>query len=651
MAKKDEVPKHLSHIDKKAGETQKIVKGLKGNEAEPAKKKTGVIIQAGATEKSPYQKEIDRLIDRLEESWVPHSPAKKQFIRNQISQAKRNEPASLPDLLRREHAVLDEAERVHLEKGSKKKGTNRAPGEEPGILERLRFWWFKVQNSDLYTAGKPSESTLGHFHTQVKSLAAQFMPLMSQIVNQLYNRDFFLPGIRDFSNFRAYNLMALLSKEQLGVALSRITPTGGYVADHAEKIAELDDFAKIYLILRSDSKAEELILSTLKDLKERISHPAQLNALSQTLITCRPADFDRALAVIPVFFDHEKRELQIMPRLLACYSFLLGRVGEPSDVMKMLEADPDRIPYKIQKLTDEARRHLDKTTRELKAEIHKQEENLHHVSLVENELEFAEEVFRKINSEMATQDRRLSEDDPFSWFNGHILDFLVIFEDLLAGRERIELLEIPNASHFLIAGMPPESVKSLSSFPIKQDLLGKIRKLPTQDAGEFRQLLMNPQTETYKTFSKQVEYVKKINGRLALHFAHLFDKELTRLRDHDFDKLGSHILKDTIQNRLNAFYVLGRTSTGEDGKLASVNLHFRDKFGKAQTYDADSLYAFLKLGKCLLTYIAWEMRDPSLIQLLESRAAADQKLKETEAQLKLFDEPPAVAPPVEKEPD
>ncbi len=642
MENKDkDIPKHLSHIDKKASETQKIVKSFRGNEPEAPKKKTGVIISAGKAEKSPYQREIDRLIDRLEESWVPHSPGKKQFIRNEISKAKTSDPASLPDLLRREHSVLDEAERVHLEKAhSKKKGARSGTGEEAGIIERLRFWWFKIQNSDLYTSGKPSESTLSHFHTQVKPLAAQFMPLVSQIVNRLYNRDFFLPGIRDFSNFRAYNLLCLLSKETLGVALSRITPTGGFVADHAEKIAELNDFAKIYLILRSDDKAEELILNTLRDLKERTSHPELVNPLSQTLIQSRPSDFDRALSALPVFFDHEKRELQIMPRLLACYSFLLGRVGDERDVMKMVEADPDTVAFKVQQYSDEAKTHSEKMVRELKSELHKQEDSLHLIIQLQDEMEFAEEVFKKIHADAATQDRRLSEDDPFSFFNGHILDFLVIYEDMLAGRERIELVEIPNHSQFLIAGLPPESVKSIASFPIKQDLLGKIRKLPTQDGAEFRRLLMNPQTEIYKTFSKQVDYVKKINGRLALHFAHLFDKELGRLRDHDFDKLANHILKEEIQVRLKLFYSQARTSTGEDGQVAPTILHFKDKFGKATTYDPDSLYGFLKLGKCLLTYIAWEMQDAPLMTLLESRPAAEKKVQEVEAQIKLFEGSP-----------
>ena len=66
MENKDkDIPKHLSHIDKKASETQKIVKSFRGSEPEAPKKKTGVIIPAGKVDKSPYQREIDRLIDRL----------------------------------------------------------------------------------------------------------------------------------------------------------------------------------------------------------------------------------------------------------------------------------------------------------------------------------------------------------------------------------------------------------------------------------------------------------------------------------------------------------------------------------------------------------------------------------------------------------
>jgi len=350
-------------------------------------------------------------------------------------------------------------------------------------------------------------------------------------------------------------------------------------------------------------------------------------------------EFEKASRALLQFLEGDRQAHGTLPRLLAIYSHLFERQIEAEELGAFLELG-DGVPVRVKQLTPAARGVNDKLWRELKAEQRRLEDQERQYGALDAELEFAERLIQNQLQEATNRDHKLFDEDPFSWFNHHILFFLVIYEDLISGRQRVTLMEGGGAGQPLLAQLPPESVKSLAAFPIKQDLLGKFKKPENLDAGEFRRLIFDEQSEPGKANQKSVEYVRKLNGRIALHFAHLFEKEIYRLRDNEFDRLGMHLDLENLKSRVVPCFAADRSAPAAEGGAPSpISLQFHDKFGKPVVYEPDTLFALLKLGKALLTYIAWELHDPQLVTRLESRAAIGAHKGEIDEQLKLLEDP------------
>jgi hypothetical protein len=639
---KDELPSHLRHINKRDDETQRLVKKLRADLPDEAPvKRRGVLTASDDRSGMPYQREIDAFTERLEEPWVTYGASRKQFLKTQLSQARRKDPQTVPEILKRENALLDEAEREWREIDQARKKASRKPSldEKPGLMERLRWWWYRFSHKGWFENGRPSGLLFDHFALHVKGWAAEFIPVVSFITDQLYNRDFFLPEGKSSSNAKAYNLLTLLSRDHMGRAMAKITSVDASSAQLGEKVRELDDFARIFLLIALDESAPALILSTMKDIQARIADGASLHPSSQALLTLPASEYEKASRAMLQFLEGDSKAHGTLPRLLAIYSFLFDRQIEAEELGAFLELG-DGVPVRFKQLTPAARAVNDKLWRELKTEQRRLEDQERQYGALDAELEFAERLIQTQLQDATPRDHKLFDEDPFSWFNHHILFFLVIYEDLISGRQRVTLMEGGGAGQPLLMQMPPESAKSLAAFPIKQDLLGKFKKPESLDAAEYRRLIFDDQNEHGKAHQKSVEYVRKLNGRIALHFAHLFEKEIYRLRDNEFDRLGMHLDLDTLKSRVVPCFGADRNSVvGDSGAPAPVCLQFHDKFGKSIVYEPDTLFALLKLGKALLTYIAWELHDPQLVTRLESRKALGARKGEIDGQIKLLEDP------------
>lgn len=643
---KDDIPSHLRHIDKKAAETQRILKELKPEEEKP-RRRTGVLVASeDRGPVSPLVRDIEAFIDRLDEAYVTYGGARKQFLKTQLAQARKKDPASVKEILKRENALLDEAEREYRETERARKMAAKKPSLEqtPGFMDKLRWWWYRFRHREWYADGKPSGVLLDHFALQVKGWAADFSPTLSYITDNLYNRDFFQTEAKGNGSAKAYNLMALLGKDHLGRALAKVTSIDGAKSQITEKIRELDDFARIYLQLSLDTSAPAMLHGTLKSIQEKLAAPQKLSPVSKERATLHPTEIERADAALQSFFDDNLKEGGTLPRLLAVYSHLFEREIDAEELAAFLDLG-EGIPATRKRLTPAARALNDKWWRDLQAEKKRLTEQARQYESLDAELEFAERIIAAHLDQTATpRERKIYDDDPFSWYNNHILLFLVIFEDLIAGRDRVRLLELKTGGLVLLPHAPPESVKSITSFPIKQDLLGKVKRRENQDPREFRQELWKEGSELFRAHQKAVEHLRKINGRIALHFATLFEREIYRLRDHEGDRLAMHLEDENLKMRVAPYFNVDRTLPVAEGQPPTpVNLHFRDKFGRPLSHDPDSLYALLRLGKSLLTFIAWELKDPNLAERIQSRGELGTHQADVEAHLAVLEDPEQLA--------
>lgn len=641
---KEDIPSHLRHIDKKAAETQRIIKDLRPDvPEEKPRRRSGVLVSAedrGAV--SPLAREIEAFLNRLEEPYVTYGGARRQFLKTQLAQARKKDPASVKEILKKENALLDEAERDYKETERARKMASRKPSLEQsaGLIDRLRWWWYRFKHKDWFSDGKPSGVLFDHFALQVKGLAADFTPTLTFITDNLYNKDFFGAENTGACSPKAYNLLSLMGRDELGRALAKITSVDAGKSHMTEKIRELDDFTRIYLKVCLDESAPALIHSTIKEVQDRLANPSRLSAASREKATLPAGEFDRASRALMTFFDGERKDGGSLPRLLAIYSHLFEKEITAEELAAFLDLG-EGVPGRKKILTPAARAHNDRTWRDLQAEKKRLTEQSQQYESLDSELEFAERIIATHLDNTATpRERKVYEDDPFSWYNNHILFFLVIYEDLVTARDRVRLIELKTGGLALLPQAPPESAKSITSFPIKQDLLGKVKRRENQEVRAFRTELFEEGSELYRAHTKAVDHLRKINGRIALHFAHLFEREIFRLRDHEGDKLAMHLEDENLKMRVAPYFASDRLIPPAEGQPpAPINLQFRDKFGRMIIYDPDSLFALLRLGKSLLTYIAWELKDPQLADRMQARGALGTRQEEVDAQMAVLDDP------------
>jgi hypothetical protein len=634
---KNEVPSHLKHINRKDDDTQKVIKALKGDTPDsPTPKKPTGVLSRGSTSgaMSPADLAVKNFYDRLDQPWVKHSLSRVQFLRSQISTLKRKDPAGLTSFLKKENALLDAMKASHEEK--KKQENEKATehhqtfSQKPGFLELLKLWWFRLQHPSYFANGEPSPLVFDFFQHHLIPLTHEFIPVVSTILDTLYNQDFFPTYAQ-----RSYNVLTLLSREKLGLALARITSTEIDSNHLEEKIHELDDLTKILFQLFSETSIAQEIISTVEDIQTKISDSEKLHPFTKTLLTLTPGDLKKASDNIKIFLSPQHQN-EVFSRLIALYSHLVNRVITTNDLQEFLQFEIPPFSFEME-LTTTARAHQSTLLREQSSEKTKLEEELEHTHQLDLELAFAETFFNSKLDDCNPHEKHGFEEDPFSYFNKHILDFLVIFEDMLSGRERLSFVENDKHTFMLIDQMPPESLKSISAFPIKQDLQGKIKKPLNVEASVFRAELFDNTPDGKNAFFKQADYIRKINGRIALHFANLFEREILRMRDKEFDRLQMKLQHESLVERLKKYYAFATTTqVPETNEMAPEILITTNKFGKSLIYSSDSLYALLKLGKSLLNFIAWELRDPNLMSKLELRTKDEKKLEEVNSLIALI---------------
>jgi len=632
----EELPKHLRHINKFDNETQSVVRKLKGDQPEDAPRRR---TSAGI---SPLDENIQFFFARLEEPYCRYTDNAKHNLKSRIIAKKKRNPEEVEEILAEENKKLDSAEEAEKQKKKEradKLRKNSYTARPLTLLEKIYFWWYKRRNTEIFDGGRLNIAVLEHFDFYLREKYKTIADVCTAISDRLFSSEFFNEKDPVCSN-TAYNLIRLFSREMMGLALSNITRTETVPADISDKINELTDFIKIFIVLNISHDRKVQIIKALKELQNRVSPQNNLSEIAKKLVNITPQHIEALINQLEPFFDAVPRENQTLPKILACFSCLFGRAALLEDVTGYLNIDVS-VPPQKKLLTSQAAKNLSKILSALNEQKKQLEIRLERVRDVYACNEFASAVLSYFCGQMPLKDQNTYSDDPFMYFSKHINDFLLYYEDFLNGKKKLQLLELPESPLALFETYYEDNQRVLSEFPIKQEILGKIKRHYKQDPQVFRSAIFDKGSESFKMFPKLIQYVMQVNGTHAYRLYREFDREIERIKKDNFDVLIYKITDTEIVKFLKTAFSKGEMVKDSQNRLVPSLLFSMDKFKRPKTYEPDSLFAFLSAGKALTAGIAYELHETGIFSEISEKEKLEAKLVSAEESLRLFTDPAA----------
>lgn len=626
----ESTPEHLRHINREDHETREVVDRLSSLNppAQPVSRRRP---RPAGSKKVVGQDELMHFFDRLAEPYVRYSDAAKQGLKAKLVALKRQDRADYERYLRQESKKLDE-----LEMAYKERRVSRQQKEERvtirrthNIIERIIFWFYKRRQNEFFSDGRLDRSVMDHFDMTLRQAYMRVQQVVDPILNLHANGDFFLLHRKE-CDFEAYNLLSFLGSAHMGKAFQNLH-VGESLKVSRQEIESLDSLARLLLFFDHQDGYQKKIIQALYFIAERLGQLTELSQVNRENLKLQKNSVLKILPDVKLLFSDCLREQQTRNRVLAAYSDYFGRRVHAPELLDHLGGDFKVESQELQ-LTSEAERFNHRQVQTLSKQENEGKNVLRSIEKLRSEFSLAEKVFEFLIEQSPARDKKIYEEDPLAYFNKHIQEFLDLFEDFLKKQKKIDLNDAGNhSSIWLIEEVPLESLNHLKNFPIKQDLIGKIKKMINQDTEIFRREIFNTNTELYKMFGKAIQYVQRFNAKIALHFAQLIEKEILKCLKNDPGLLSAKIKSDEISSKLSLFFDLENQI--EEEKLLHSNLQMLGTQDEQKLYPVNSYYAFLKLGKIMLTFIANELHEPGLIKKVDSMNKIETRIKDVQREL------------------
>ena len=632
MDKRNEVPKHLRHIDKADSKTKKVLSDLGGDEIVKKKSLNRTVTKdKSASGRDAIKFEVELLHKELDQPWCKLREITKINIKRQVALLRRKDVGVCLNFVRTELRKLELEKQKFLKQQEEKKSLdnkNKIINKKITLVEKMQFWWYRIINSKYYKGNQINFKALDLIENKFREKYQEIASIINHIVYNRWQSDFFSNSDNHKCFFETYNFLYEFSAEKMGLVIANKGVSK--IKSYKKKEELLRPFMEIYFNLISlGSEKLEFYIKDIEKLGFILNHREELNPISRENLLISKSSIDILIKNLRIMLDFEKTDHSMTESIIAFYSIVFGYPTNINEIMTYLNVnfiittDYLNIP---QKSTEEYR----KKKKQVEYEINKNKLALNKISEIESLVELG---YKYQNYLFEQYEDPYLKNDPIAAINQIVNNFLNIFEDYISGKKQVELKDNQQAFYPLLKNKI--DIDNFN-FLIKPEFVGKIKI----DLGDkVKNYIEELFTETSRLYQLNLKYVKPIqdsNAKIYFKTMRLFEDEIYKFSQSNFVLLNKKIKNETVLDFTSSIYELSEKVELDNGETYGGVFQIINKIGKPVYFGKDSFFSLLKCGQMIMTHLSFLLQEKKLVELLKSKKMKKTNLDSLEEKLDQF---------------